>query len=292
MKQNTHDPGAVHLDLPMEPTSCSRFVTPRSKPEIYPGTRPRWSFCFFGDTVLPVRTDAGNLLVLHHGGWEELARFVEEMSGCPLACRYAVLAVGSNACPARLADPDKFGGQQASAIPVLRGSVEGLVSVYAPRMAAYGSVPSTVAYLAAARSELWLTLLSEKELLHLDKSEDRGGTYDLVEFPGSLFYLDSGIRIGPLSAYYQSRALRDQRTGKPILLDCFSVTGADLPSMNQAAVQSLVNGIGGGLVDAEQKNAHLIHECSLGIPLPDDAIALDPRSSPSRLSVIAAFRGE
>jgi hypothetical protein len=281
MATHFHETGDVHLDLPMEATPSSRFVTPRERPEMYPGTRPMWSYCFTGEMILPVRVEAGELRVLRGGKWGSLARFVEEKTACPLGERYAVLAVGSNACPARLADTDKFGGHAAVAIPVLRGTMEGLVSVYAPHLAAYGSVPSTVMSVPGASSNLWVTLLSEEELFRMDESEERGGVYDLVEFPASLFRLDGGIRIGPVSAYCQSRALRDRESGQAILLECFRAAGAPFLSMSQTAVRRLVDSTAGGLTDPEQKGELLVHAHSLSIPLPEDANPLAPRSTPA-----------
>jgi hypothetical protein len=122
----------------------------------------------------------------------------------------------------------------------------------------------------------------------MDKSEGRGNTYDLVEFPSRHLHLDGGIRIGPVSAYYQPRALRDPGTGSPILLDCFNVTGTDLPSMSQAAMQRLVDNAVGGIADSEQKSAYLARECSLDMPLPADACKLEASSAPSRHSAIAS----
>lgn len=211
---------------------------------------------------------------------------MEETTACALASRYAVLAVGSNACPARLADQDKFGGHPAVVIPVLRGFVEGLVSVYAPRMADYGSVPSTVMVLQGATSELWLTRLSEEELFRMDKSEGRGSTYDLVELPDCRFHMNGGVTISPISEYYQPEALRHPGTETPILLDCFRVTGATLTSMGQEDGGRLVDRITRGFTDREQPHIHPIRDHSLRTQLPGSACTLERRSAPSRYSVL------
>jgi hypothetical protein len=166
----------------------------------------------------------------------------------------------------------------------------GLVSVYAARTAGYGSIPSTMMEYHGATSELWLTLLSEEELFHMDRSEGRGDTYDLVELPSSSFRLEGGISISPVSAYYQPQALRDPETGQPILLDCFKVTGTDLPSMDQAQLQRFVDRIAHGVTDSDKRSDHLALAYSMNIQLSDDACVLDPKAAPSCHSAINAPR--
>jgi hypothetical protein len=275
----------IHLDLPFESTLCSRFVSPRDRPELYPGTRPTWSFCFLGSRILPVKVENDELVVQHSGRLESLARVLDDRNACPLTKRYAVLAVGSNACPARLADPDKFGGTCSTAIPVLRGHVNDLVSVYAPRMADYGSVPSTAMALPGARTDIWVTLLSEEELFRLDQSEARGTSYDLVEIPDSVFQLDGGIFLGPVSAYLQPRALQDPNTCKAILLDCFRVTGAALPAMSQEMARRLVAAIVRDAEDSADKDARL-HEWSIETSQPSGARRLNPQAPPSCYAIL------
>lgn len=274
---------SIHLDIPPEATPVSAFCTPSTQPKLYPGTRPVWSFCFLGEQILPIAYRENELMVMiTRGRWESLNEFVVDKTGCDLTSRFAVLAVGSNACPARLADSNKYGGQSSLAIPALRGWINDVVSVYVPRLASYGSVPATVMAMPGASTELWVTLLTESELRLMDESEGRGVRYDLVEMPTAEFGVEGGLSIASISAYYEPLGLRDVRTGKPILLSCFEATGADLPSLSQEAVQNYIDDITPSSNSLATRNEVLTNERSVPIPFPSTAQKLDGTSLPSR----------
>jgi hypothetical protein len=214
----------IHLDLPVRPTPVTAFVTPRERPEAYPGTRPAWSFLFTGDEVRPL----------------------EALPGGDLR---AVLAVGSNACPRRLADPDKFGGRSGVAIPVVRGWVEGVVSVYLGWAASYGSIPATVAGCPGARSRLWATLLMDDELTRLNESEGVGDGYELIGIPETDMATDLGPIRGPLLAYWDRRGLGDPATGGLVRLDCFEAEGTELTAMDQREAMRACAAAAGDTID-------------------------------------------
>ncbi len=231
----------VHLDIPLRPTGVDAFITPRSRPDLYPGTRPTWSFCFTNRRIVPLLVGPDGIAVLDEGvTTTKLDTLVRNTMGWGLGELFAVLAVGSNACPARLADPDKYGSGQTVAIPVLRGWVDGVVSVYCSRRTSYGSIPTTIAGLPGARSRLWVTLLSSEELQRMDESEGRGSRYQLVEIPNARLHVDGGLSIGPLSAYFESRGLVAPDSERPIRLACFEATGSPLSAMNQDDAQAYV----------------------------------------------------
>ncbi|MCP5103990.1 MAG: hypothetical protein GY950_11455 [bacterium] len=287
-KEEIHAPGSfksIHLDIPFEKTSVPEFFSPRHRPELYPGTRPNWSFCFTGEHILPIRTEGKILQVKNESDtWLDLESFVNERTGVSLSKRFAVVAVGSNACPARLADPDKYGESRDIAIPVLHGRINNVVSVYTPRITSYHSIPSTIMGAPGTQSKLWVTLLIEKELHRMDQSEGRGRGYELVEFQNSVFNIRENIFITPLSAYYQPLGLRHPETGQPVLLDCFEVNegnGVELPRMSQPGVLEYISGITGHITGLKEKNNFLLHHSCIPLPMPENAEVLDDPLIPS-----------
>jgi hypothetical protein len=244
-----------------------------------------------GEYILPIRSLDGYLGVKDESNqWQNLDHFVSERTGIPFSNRFAVLAVGSNACPARLADPDKYKKFKTTAIPVLHGWINDVVSVYTPWVASYQSIPSTVMGLRGARSKLWVTLLTESELQQMDTSEGRGKSYELVELPhlAIQFIIEEGFRIFPISAYCEYASvglcLRDSEPGTPILLDCFDAAGADLPRMSQVEIQEAISRVTGDHLSLEEKNRVLLHDYSISIALPIGSLKLDGFKFPSQYS--------
>ena len=273
----------IHVDISLEPSSVSLFHTPRSKPHLYPGTRPRWSYCFNSETIYPVRIRDKRFEVQNDNkDWTDLDQLLKKRTSYSLSNRYAVLAVGSNACPARLADPDKYGRDASTFIPVFRGWIEDAVSVYVPYMCSYGSVPATIMGKRGASTFLWITLLSEPELRIMDISEGRGSHYDLIELPQAIFLINETLSITSVCAYYESYGLQDLDSEEPVLLGCFESSGTDLHSMNQQTVQNYVSKITLGLDSIEEKNEFLKLKRSVSIPLPAKAKILKQTSLPSR----------
>jgi hypothetical protein len=273
----------IHVEIPFEPTPVSAFISPGQRPELYPGTRPAWSFCFIGDKILPIRIENKVLQVKDESNnRQELEVFLKERTGISLWERFAVAAVGSNACPGRLADPDKYGQFQNAAIPVLHGWMDDVVSVYAPRIASYHSVPSTIMGFPNARTKLWVTLLTEEELHRMDKSEGRGIHYELVELPQAAFHIRDELLITPFSAYYQSTGLRHLETNNPILLDCFEVSEANLPRMSQMEVQEYLSMAAENTISLKEKNNLLLQNWCIHIPMPEGARIVEAPSLPSQ----------
>jgi len=92
---------------------------------------------------------------------------LESLGAAPLAERSAVLAVGSNAAPARLAD--KCGA--AAVIPVARAKVAGWAAVYSAHISTYGSIAATLWSDPMSTSSLAVTFLDPHQLGILDASE-------------------------------------------------------------------------------------------------------------------------
>ena len=283
MKLHNDKHDDIHVDISMEPSSISIFCTPRRKPHLYPGTRPRWSYCFNGETIYPVRIRDKQFEVQNtNNDWTDLDQLLKKRTGYSLSNRYAVLAVGSNACPARLADPDKYDRDASTFIPVFRGWIDDAVSVYVPYLCSYGSIPATIMGKIGAQTNIWITLLSEPELRIMDKSEGRGNNYDLIELPHAIFHFNDALSITSVCAYYESYGLQDLDSEAPILLGCFESSGTELQSMNQQTVQNYVSKITLDLESSEEKNEFLRQKRSVSIPLPAKARILKETSLPSR----------
>jgi hypothetical protein len=274
----------IHLNIPAKETSISQFITPRNKPQLYPGTRPDWSFCYLGSNIAPIRVkDAHFEIMVDSNNWKSLEGFIVETTGVPLTERFAVLAVGSNACPARLADVDKYGDIEKVAIPVLYGWIDDVVSVYSPWFAEYKSIPSTIMGVPGSKTKLWVTLLTERELHQMDKSESRGTYYELVELPNNEFIVENRIRISPITAYYDhtSIGLKDTRLNLPIMLSCFDVIGANFPRMSQKDVQNYIITEIGVDLSLMEINEQLKKDYSIPISLPPGTKTLEIDSLPS-----------
>jgi hypothetical protein len=279
----------IIIDIPNIPTHSLVFISPQQDPYIYPGTRPACSFCFIGDSILPIKVEAGELCVcLNAGKKYNLSEYIFDKTGMKITERIAVLAVGSNACPARLADSDKFGNCSPIAIPVFRGWINDIAIVYIPRLASYGSIPSTIMGKPKTKTEIWLTLLTEEELKIIDKSEGRGKRYDLIEISKSSFHLYDGFCIKNLYAYYENVALRDIETNNPILLNCFKTNNTDLNKMSQNQVQQYVQDITSNLKSTREKNDTLTHNHSVFINMPVFAKKLNLNDKPLSVNYLAS----
>jgi hypothetical protein len=148
--------------------------------------------------------------------------------------RHAVLAVGSNGCPGRLAE--KYGNQAEVALPVLVGSLANTAVVYSRRLVSYGALPATYLYHRGAVSWLSVTMLTEEQLARMDETEGVGEWYLRISVPG-VFRVDSGLQIGNLAAYLDREILTHE--GKPVRLKMFARQGPDWPIMDEREVLSL-----------------------------------------------------
>ncbi len=236
--------------------------------------------------IYPIRVRDKQLEVLKDNNWKNMDRFLKEETGSSLSERYAVLAVGSNACPARLADPEKYGNNCSAAIPVFHGWINDVVSVYIPHICNYGSIPSTIMGKPGAKTKLWVTLLSEMELRIMDKSEGRGEHYNLIELPQSTFKAQENFSIKSVSAYYQPFGLRDQNSEDPILVRCFEVSATGLNSMDQQSIQKYISQITQGFESINEKSIFLEREYSLAIPTPTNSLQLAKTSLPAQYTKI------
>ncbi len=209
-------PGAVHCPLQ------------------YPGIRPTYSYFYVDGRVLPIRTSSSGSIQMGAGfGSRSLKQILKQLHAPPADQRYAVLAVGSNACPGRLEEKFPEGGPD-SAMPVLLGTIRDVDTLYLNWLADYGALPATCALSEGNELTIWLNLFSEHQLEVVNRSETMGEGYKLVRLPQPFRWEE--WEIGPVYAYHSSSILEIDST--PVRLDCFPATST-LPAMNQSEILTL-----------------------------------------------------
>lgn len=107
-------------------------------------------------------------------------RFVElDLGSLDTDGRLAVLAVGSNAGRARLAEKlAHLPGHQV--VPVIPCGVEGAAVAFCPFVASYGSIPYTAVAGAGLACTTYVQYLDEQQLAVIDASEQPGYRRDLL----------------------------------------------------------------------------------------------------------------
>jgi hypothetical protein len=172
--------------------------SPTRDPLSYPGRIPDYSF---------VVADSGVHLV------ETERQVVPLLTGAdPLASRTAVLAVGSNAAPARL--EEKRDGRP---VPVFRARVRDHSAVFSAHVSRYGAIAATLVRDPGAECHLHVTMLDAGQLDEVDRSE---GNYARAAVdPGAV---EVGVtEVGPVERYAS-------RLG-PLLVDGAPVRLAEIP---------------------------------------------------------------
>ena len=159
----------------------------------------------------------------------------QERGNASIQKRHAVLAVGSNGCPGRLAE--KYGVGSDVCIPVLVGSLSDTTIVYSRTLVSYGALPATYLSQPGMSSRLSVTLLTDEQVDRMDKTEKEGDKYFRISVPGR-FQLGQGFTLENLTAYMDPRILTYQ--GKPVLIAMFAEGKSDWPTMTEREVLSLV----------------------------------------------------
>ena len=222
----------------MKALAADRFPGAEQQPLDYPGARPDFSFVYYKNAVYRIVPHGGTLADLRvddAGESTPLNDFLAACGNAPLDARHAVLAVGSNGCPGRLAE--KYAHQPEAALPVLVGTLADTAVVYSRQWVAYGALPATYLHQPGAASHLSLTLLTPEALRRMDETEGVGHLYRRIPVPGA-FKMDAGPAIEKLSAYLDPRILSYQ--GKPVRLKRFAREGPDWPALDERAVLALV----------------------------------------------------
>lgn len=223
---------------PTAKLSADQFPGAEHQPLTYPGRRPPFSYVYYqgmiygisprGDTDADLWLDDSNSQIT-------LDDFLTDRGNAAIAQRHAVLAVGSNGCPGRLAE--KYAHQPEVAIPVFVGTLVNTVVVYSRRFASYGALPATYLYQPGASSWLSVTMLTDEQLARMDETEAVGEFHLRIAVPG-YFRVKDGPMLRDLTAYLDRKILTYR--GKPIRLKIFAQGGPDWPEMDEPEVLSLV----------------------------------------------------
>lgn len=130
---------------------------PLDDPSCYPGLRTEYSYVFCGDHLRALdRIDFDVELAI--------------LDSAPLSARHAVLAYGSNACPAQLRR--KLDGAPCSpVVPMSRGWAQRLAIGYSDHESRYGAIPATVLVDDDAVTEVFVSWLDTEQFELFDRSE-------------------------------------------------------------------------------------------------------------------------
>jgi len=182
------------------------------------GAAPDWTSClaFGGAAAAPSRLQD----VIGEAAFAALAH------GPP---RRAVIACGSNAAPARLAR--KFVDRPNAVIPTLRILLKDYAVVYSAKICSYGSAPATLYRAPGAAARIFVNLMTEDELAHMDASELLGFEYDRppLEAPEIAAALGVDEITGYVSKFGALAA-----AGRPLALDAVPGAGPGLARAGQA----------------------------------------------------------
>ena len=223
----------------MNVRSANDFPGAERKPLDYPGVRPEYSFIYY----------QSNIYKIPHSKIDD---FLVERDNAPLSERKAVLAVGSNGCPGRLAE--KYANHPEVAIPVFVGTMVNTAVVYSRQFAPYGVLPATYMYQPGAISNLSVVMLTEEQLTLMNKTEKVGKVYSLEDVPG-YFRVNKGPMIGDLKSYLDRKILTFR--GKPVRLEKFAgKDNLDWRKMNESDLLSLVFNQAGKLKNKTIEERH------------------------------------
>lgn len=149
--------------------------------------------------------------------------------------RTAVLAIGSNGAPQRLAR--KFG--EDAVVPVLPARLKDHAVVYAAAVTSYGSVPATLMEAPGATALVALTFLDDAQLAIMNATEYVGRNYDLVSLPGP-FEVDEAAPVGEVLAY-RSRYGPLRVDGRPVRLAEVPTVGTRFGAAYQSGMLALLH---------------------------------------------------
>lgn len=166
--------------------------SPTAHPLSYPGDLPDQPFVL----------DHGEVRPLNSG------RF----STAVMSERHLVVAVGSNAAPARLVE--KLGADEV--VPVVSAAVVGMDVRYSAHITRYGAVPTTAWPSTGAAVSLPALLLDDDQLTALDATEPNYDRVPLAEL-GVRLPIDGDDRRASASTYVTCRGWYRLEGGEPAL---------------------------------------------------------------------------
>jgi hypothetical protein len=171
--------------------------------------------------------------------WEPLGSFtsVHEVS----AGRRPVLAIGSNASPGQLTRkfPDRQFADRRSpdgSIPVLTAEIDDVDVVYGAHVAPYGSLPATLLDTPGACAHVFITWLTDGQLLRMHETEGLGHAYQLRRIDGVRCH---GESVASALAYVTADGAWASDDG-PLGLSAIACPGSSRPRRTQREAWDLL----------------------------------------------------
>jgi len=169
--------------------------------------------------------------VLEKDGWRALPSQEHETDG-----RHAVIASGSNAAPQQLAAKYRDHGHLLDQpIYVTRAILHDFDAVYSAHFSSYGSIPATLAHAPGAKSHLFVTWLTDRQLARMHETEAVGVNYDYTRLHGIELAMENGDSLDSAHAYLSRRGCLN-RNGRPIPLVELTTQGRRWTPMSQCEV--------------------------------------------------------
>jgi hypothetical protein len=187
---------------------------PVTSPMTYPGKMPGYpAVLVLGDSAPEIRVSAGPVKYWQVNG-EPLDGFLRNVGAPPVSERHAVLAVGSNACPAQVRRK-MLGAGISPAIPVMAVRARNLIAGMSAHVSKAGYIPATPVPVPST-SSLFVTWLSDGELAAMDATEPN---YRRVELSASYpVRLPDGQLIRQCWAYASRHGYLTGESGQPYAL--------------------------------------------------------------------------
>ncbi|NKB66666.1 MAG: hypothetical protein GKR89_06360 [Candidatus Latescibacteria bacterium] len=153
--------------------------------------------------------------VQHQDAFLSLSDQLAQLGTLPLAQRFPVLAIGSNAYPRQLYDKFHGAGIEDS-LPSFGARLHACQIAYCPYVAGKGYVPATPRYQANWQAIVWLQLLTPEQLALIRASES---DYHLVQLDPacSLIVEDSGETIPDSYLFWHPEILAWPNAPTPVL---------------------------------------------------------------------------
>ena len=200
-------------------------AAPLDDPACYPGLRTEYSYVFCGD----------HLRALDRIDFDAELSVLGCRSRLPIA--RAVLAYGSNACPAQL--QRKYERAPCSpVIPMARAWARNLAIGYSDHESRYGAVPATTIVSEDVHTEVFIAWLDTEQFFELDDSEARNYERRPLDLDTHELYVSDGPRPAAVDVYVSKRGVFTYDGLTP------GVKGIDTtyragPLLSQAEVQDL-----------------------------------------------------
>ncbi len=208
----------------------------------YPFAPPRTSFVFDGGRAAPERA-------VH----EHMPEFAALLARALETPRVAVIACGSNASPARLAEkfiPPRL--NRPALVPTLRVTLSDYLVAHSAKFCSYAAMPATLHPWPGARARVHVSLLDAEELAAMDATEALGDEYERTGFPAAVIAgLPRGVdRVQVYTSRAGALSLERGTPGRPAASAAAEQTapGLELLDQRQAVARAMImlGELGGG----------------------------------------------